>query len=79
MKEQILENAEINSTRPSDQVEWLKLSDFGDLVSVEGLLSDSHKELLSDAVEKQKLAIDIKDEVTFAFWKDENGKLCFDR
>lgn len=77
---QILEDAKFNTEQPNQEhTRWTKLESFGDLEALREQLSPDHIALIDDPRERQLLAIEIEGGVTFAFWFNDDNKLCFDR
>ncbi|RVU01109.1 hypothetical protein EOD41_10875 [Mucilaginibacter limnophilus] len=91
IREKILSDAKFNTENAAagyplidettDEIgqRWTRLESFGDLVSMTDVMHPVYVDILNDAADKQRVARDIADGVTFAFWFDANGKLLWER
>jgi len=75
---QIFIDAVTNTMLP-DQETWTSLKDFGELFAIKHKLSSTHAALLEDPEERQRIASDISNGVSFGFWLNEYLEICFDR
>lgn len=78
MEQEILSDANYNTVGNEPQ-KWTKITSFSDLLALQSKMSDQHSVLLDDPIERQKIAFDIEQGLTFGFWFNNDGKLCFDR